>query len=287
MPIVPSGNLVAAAARRGTAVLAFNAITLEHAEAIVTAAEFAQTAMIVQISHNAIRFHGGQLAPLGAAVRALAAASSVEIGLHLDHIDDTSMVAQASQNGFSSVMFDAARFPYDVNVSETIVACRQAHECGLWIEAELGYVGGKPNAPASAHDEGVRTDPDEAAEFVAATGVDALAVAVGSTHAMTTRTAQLDAELITRIARRVNVPLVLHGSSGVSAEQLRRAISAGIAKINIGTALNRVFTTTVRESLIDPTVLDPRHFLSRGRRAMTDHIVELVDELFATSNAGR
>ncbi|NNN09226.1 MAG: class II fructose-bisphosphate aldolase [Acidimicrobiaceae bacterium] len=279
MPLVSSGNLVAAAADQGTAVLAFNAITLEHAEAIVEAAQIANTAVIIQISHNAIRFHGGQMAPIAASVVALASGSAVDIGLHLDHVEETSMVALASQNGFSSVMFDAARFPYDVNVSETILARRLARECGLWLEAEIGYVGGKPDAPASAHEVGVRTDPEEAAEFVLATGVDALAVAVGSSHAMTTRTAQLDFALIERIARSVTVPLVLHGSSGASAEQLRGAIKAGIAKINIGTALNQAFTSEVRVVLADRTVSDPRHYLSKGRRAITDYIVELVNDV--------
>lgn len=279
MPLVPSGNLVAAAADQGTAVLAFNAITLEHAEAIVEAAQITKTPVIVQISHNAIRFHGGQLAPLGAAVSVLASGASVDIGLHLDHVEEINLVTQASQNGFSSVMFDAARFSFDVNVSQTVLARQLAHECGLWIEAEIGYVGGKPNAPASAHEVGVRTDPDEAADFVVATGIDALAVAVGSSHAMVSRSAQLDHALIERIARKSTVPLVLHGSSGVPAEQLRRAITAGIAKINIGTALNQAFTSKVREDLVDPTVLDPRHYISEGRRAITEYIVELVGDV--------
>lgn len=285
MPLVPSGSLVAAAANQSTAVLAFNAITLEHAEAIVDAAQITKTAVIVQISHNAIRFHGGQFAPIAAAVSALASGASVDIGLHLDHVEELSLVAVASQSEFSSVMFDAGRFPFEANVSQTILARQLAHENGLWIEAEIGYVGGKPNAPASAHEAGTRTDPDEAADFVLATGVDALAVAVGSSHAMATRTAQLDCALIQRIASKTRVPLVLHGSSGVAPEQLRRAITAGIAKINIGTALNQAFTSKVREDLVDPAIVDPRHYISEGRRAITAYIVELVGDVLDSPKA--
>ncbi|MDH2904211.1 MAG: class II fructose-bisphosphate aldolase family protein [Actinomycetota bacterium] len=286
MPLVSSGSLVEAAVGQKTAVLAFNAITLEHAEAIVDAAQITRTALIIQISHNAVRFHGGDMGPLARAVATLATGSSVDIALHLDHVEETSMVALASSHGFSSVMFDAARFAYDVNVSQTVAARQLAHESGLWIEAELGYVGGKPNAPASAHQAGVRTDPDEAADFVLATGVDALAIAVGTSHAMSTRTAQLDHSLIERIARRVTVPLVLHGSSGVSADQLRAAIGAGISKINIGTALNQSFTTAVRDALADPAVVDPRRYLAEGRRAITEYIVALVGDVLTNSKGG-
>src|SRR5581483_3151701 len=120
------------------------------------------------------------------------------------------------------------------------------HANGLWLEAELGYVGGKPDQPQSAHGAGVRTDPDEARDFVAATGVDALAVAVGSSHAMTTRTATLDAELVAALHRAVAVPLVLHGSSGVPDDSLVTAIRAGITKVNVGTALNVAMTGAVR-----------------------------------------
>ncbi|OIQ77284.1 fructose-bisphosphate aldolase [mine drainage metagenome] len=168
-------------------------------------------------------------------------------------------------------MFDAGVAPYDENVASTRAAVEWAHGHGLWLEAELGYVGGKPDAPISAHTPGTRTDPLEAAEFVKETGVDALAVAVGSSHAMTTRTASLDHALIRQLAVAVSVPLVLHGSSGVSDDDLASAVSAGIGKVNIGTALNIAYTHAIRQFLdSDGKVVDPRKYLSVARDAAAE-----------------
>src|SRR6185312_10019142 len=132
---------------------------------------------------------------------------------------------------------------------------RRAHDAGLWVEAELGEIGGKDGA----HAPGVRTDPSEARAFVALTGVDGLAVAVGSSHAMTSKDAQLDLALIAELAEAVPVPLVLHGSSGVSTSMLLDAVAAGIRKVNVGTALSVAFTAAVRAFLAaNPTASDPR-----------------------------
>jgi fructose-bisphosphate aldolase class II len=148
------------------------------------------------------------------------------------------------------------------------------------VEAELGYVGGKPDAPLSAHAAGVRTDPTEAADYVARTGVDALAVAVGSSHAMTTRSATLDIELIERLRDRLDVPLVLHGSSGVPDDQLRAAAAAGIRKINVGTALNIAMTHSIRGYLAeDDSVVDPRKYLGPARQAMAAEVGHLLSVL--------
>jgi fructose-bisphosphate aldolase class II len=194
------------------------------------------------------------------------------------------LLRRALDAGFSSVMFDAGAAPYDENVAATREAAEWAHSHGLWLEAELGYVGGKPEAPVSAHAEGVRTDPDEAAKFVAATGVDALAVAVGSSHAMTERTASLDHQLVLRIAERVSVPLVLHGSSGVPDDELAQAVVAGMAKINVGTALNLAYTGEVRRRLAEDTSMsDPRKYLRDARQAMAGTVATLIT-LVSTSN---
>jgi fructose-bisphosphate aldolase class II len=176
-------------------------------------------------------------------------------------------------------MFDAGASPSAENVRRTAAAVEWAHGAGLWLEAELGHVGGKPDQPASAHAAGVRTDPDEAAAFVASTGVDALAVAVGSSHAMTSRTAALDLPLVARLAAAVPVPLVLHGSSGVPDEALAAAVRAGIRKVNIGTALNTALTAAVRSVLTDASVVDPRTYLTAGRSAMAEvveHVITVV-----------
>ena len=277
MTLASTGDLVAAAARRNGAVAAVNVITLEHAEAICAAATMRDVPVILQISENAVRFHGGRVRPIAAAAAEVARLAAVPVALHLDHVTDDKLVAEAADAGFSSVMYDAGALPYADNVERTAHATRVAHESGLWVEAELGYVGGKPGAPRSAHTAGVRTDPDEAVEYVTRTGVDALAVAVGSSHAMTTRSATLDVPLIERLHAHLAVPLVLHGSSGVPDDQLRAAATAGISKINVGTALNVAMTQAIRAHLAaDDHAVDPRTYLTRAREAMTTTVSHLL-----------
>jgi fructose-bisphosphate aldolase, class II len=276
MPLVPTRKVLDAAVDAHVGVAAFNVVTLEHAEAIAAGAEAAQAPVILQVSQNAVKFHGGAVRPLSAALREIAGAASVDMALHLDHVEDITLLHQAADAGFSSAMFDASTLDYAANVTATADAARWAHQHDLLLEAELGHVGGKEGSTLSAHTPGVRTDPAEAAEYVAATEVDVLAVAVGSSHAMTSRSAVLDDELITRLRDAVPVPLVLHGSSGVSDEDLARAVRGGIAKVNIGTILNVAFTNAVRDVLADTTVVDPRKYLSRARDAMADVVRHLL-----------
>jgi fructose-bisphosphate aldolase class II len=280
MSLVSTRDLVAEAAAGRRAVAAFNVITLEYAEAITEGAAAAGVPVILQISENAVRFHGGRVEPIARAAAEAARAGDTGVALHLDHVTDMELLRRAADAGFSSAMFDAGAQPYAENLAATHAATEWAHGAGLWLEAELGYVGGKPDAPASAHAAGVRTDPQEAARYVADTGVDALAVAVGSSHAMRERSASLDHDLIGRLREAVPVPLVLHGSSGVADDELRRAVGAGIAKVNIGTALGIAFTRAVRDALEDrPDAVDPRHFLTRGREAVSGAVRHLCTAL--------
>ena len=269
MPLVTTGELVAEARAAGHGVAACNVITLEHAEAVVAGAESAGRPVVLQVSHNAVRFHGGRLEPISAACRSVAAVADVPVSLHLDHVQDDELLRRAPEAGYSSVMVDAASLPWADNVAVTRTAAAWAHGAGLWLEAELGEVGGKDGA----HAPWVRTDPAQALAFVEATAVDALAVAVGSSHAMTQPTARLDLDLIGRLRAAVPVPLVLHGSSGVPADQLRRAVALGIVKVNIGTAFNLAFTTAVRHHLAEnPEAVDPRRYLRPAREAMADAV---------------
>jgi fructose-bisphosphate aldolase class II len=276
MPAASTAELVSAARASDRGVAAFNVITLEHAEAITAAAEQTGLPVILQISENAVTFHGGHAEPVIAAATAIAHAAAVPVALHLDHITDKDLLRAGVVAGVTSVMFDASALPYQENVQSTTRITAWAHDRGVWVEAELGEVGGKDGA----HSPGARTDPSEAAAFAAATGVDALAVAVGNSHAMTERTAGLDLDLIVRLRTAVDVPLVLHGSSGVPDEELRRAVAAGMTKINIGTALNMAFTSAVRDHLAaDPGGVDPRRYLSPARAAMTAtaaHLLQIV-----------
>ncbi|WP_079124737.1 class II fructose-bisphosphate aldolase [Streptomyces lushanensis] len=282
MPLVTTGELVTAAASRGHGIAAFNVITLEHAEAIAEGAERAGAPAILQLSENAVRFHGGRLGPVTAATAAVARAAAVPLSLHLDHVESPELLRAALDAGFSSVMFDASKLPYAENLRATADAVRLGHDHGVWIEAELGAVGGKDGEPPlgaalGAHAPGVRTDPAEAAAYTAGTGVDALAVAVGSSHAMTRRTAALDHTLIGALRAAVPVPLVLHGSSGVPDEEIRRAVAAGMVKINVGTALNTAFTGAVREYLTaHPSAVDPRKYLVPAREAMAGTVAGFI-----------
>ncbi|MEU1199444.1 class II fructose-bisphosphate aldolase [Streptomyces sp. NPDC005813] len=283
MPLAATGELVAEAAAARTAVAAFNVITLEHVEAVVAGAESAGSPVVLQVSENAVKFRYGRLLPLARAAAAAAERASVPVALHLDHVQSDDLLRQAPGAGFSSVMYDAARLPYDENLTATRAAADWAHARGLWIEAELGEVGGKNGEPAlDAHAPGARTDPAEARAFVADSGVDALAVAIGSSHAMTTRTAALDHDLLKRLAATLGVPLVLHGSSGVPDDELRAAVAGGITKVNVGTALNLAMTGAVREFLAaHPEAVDSRKYLSVGREAMARTVARLIGVLRA------
>lgn len=275
MTISSTADLVAAARDSRSCVFAFNVVTLEHAEAIAAGATAAGRPCILQLSHNSLDFHRDPR-PIMAATVAVAQAAEVPLAIHLDHITDASLALRAAELGASSVMFDAGALPYEQNVASTADVTRRAHDAGLFVEAELGYVGGKPDAPASAHAAGVRTDPTEAKEYVATTGVDALAVAVGSSHAMTDKSATLDHELIGALRDATGTPLVLHGSSGVPDAQLQAAVAAGMVKINVGTALNIAFTEAVRETMAASEKVDPRPYLGAGRAAMTAEVERLL-----------
>jgi fructose-bisphosphate aldolase class II len=269
MALIPTAELVSAGP-----VCAFNVITLEHVAAVVAGAEQAGQPAIVQVSENAVRFHGGRLAPIAAAARAWAESSGAHLALHLDHVVTPSLWEAAPRHGFGSFMVDASRLPFAGNVAATRAAVHFGHAHGLWVEAELGTVGGKPGDP---HAPDARTDPGEAASYVEQTGVDCLAVAVGSRHAMTSATAVLDHDLIAALRAAVPVPLVLHGSSGVTAADLRRATVGGIRKVNIGTALNVAYTAAVRGAVATHT--DPRRYLTSARDAMAEavagHLINL------------
>lgn len=264
MPIVSNFDLMSRAVADKRSVAAFNIITLEHAEGIVAGAEEAGLPAILQLSENAIRYHGSASA-IAHSAAAVAASSSVDVALHLDHITEVGIMHLAPELGFSSVMFDASKYDYATNVELTREAVKWGEGHGIWIEAELGEVGGKDGA----HAPGVRTNPQEAAEFVRTTGVNALAVAVGSSHAMTSKDATLDHALISRLRETLDVPLVLHGSSGVPDAEITQAAFRGMVKINIGTALNVAYTGAIRSSLLhDTSVVDPRKFLRDGRDAI-------------------
>lgn len=278
MSLTPTATIMADAVAAGRGVGAFNVIQLEHAQALVAGAEQAGTPVILQISENAVKYHHGALEPIAVATLAVARASSVPVAVHLDHATRTDLVAEAVELGFGSVMFDASVLPYDENVARTAEVVARCRAAGVFVEAELGEVGGKDGV----HAPGARTDPEQAAAYVAATGVDALAIAVGTSHAMLEKSAALDLDLIAANRAALEVPLVLHGSSGVPDADLTRAVEAGMTKVNIATSLNQAFTGAVREYLADnPAVVDTRKYLAPGRVAVAAEVARLLGVLRA------
>ena len=281
MPLVTTGELVTRAATTRSAVAAFNIITLEHVEAVIAGAESLDAPVVLQVSENAVKFRHGSLLPLARAAVTAAERAAVPVALHLDHVQSDDLLRQTADAGFGSVMYDAAHLPYAENLAATRAAADWAHSQGLWIEAELGEVGGKQGRPPlDAHAPGARTDPAEARAFVTDSGVDALAVAIGSAHAMTERTATLDHDLLKRLTTTLDVPLVLHGSSGVRDDELTAAVAGGISKVNVGTALNIAMTGAIREFLAaHPEAVDSRTYLSVGRDAMAEAARRIIQLL--------
>ena len=270
--------LIEQAQREGWAIGAFNANTAEQIQAIVAAADAENAPAIVQVSHRACLYFGSGDALRGlsyfAAIGKVAAESvRVPIALHLDHAEALD-VEEALELGFTSIMFDGSLLTYDENVRVTRVFADMAHEANVCFEAELGEVP-KPGIN-EAHGEDGLTDPDEAAAFVAATGIDLLAVALGSMHAETEKHVALDLERLKAIRARVNLPLVLHGSSGVTDEYVAQGIKLGLSKINLSTQLNKVFTEAARTALSDEKIVDPRKYLAPGRDAMTEAVRERI-----------
>jgi ketose-bisphosphate aldolase len=269
---VAAVDLVRQTRKNGRGIGAFNVVLLEHAEAIVAGAERAGLPVVLQISQNCVAYHGA-FEPIGLATLSLARRAAVPVAVHLDHAEDVNLVHEAVAAGVRSVMYDGSRLPYDENVVATRAVVEHCHEHGVVVEAELGEVGGKDGV----HAPGARTDPAEAAAFVAATGVDSLAVAVGTSHAMTERVARVDVALIALLADALDVPLVLHGSSGLSDGELQRAVRAGMTKVNISTHLNMLFTRAVREALDAPRPpVDPRRYIAAGREAVASEVERIM-----------
>jgi fructose-bisphosphate aldolase class II len=267
-----AGKLVLAAKSSGTAVGAFNVILIEHAEALVAGAEHAKLPVILQISENCVSYHKA-LKPISVATIAIAESASVPVSVHLDHAESEDLVKEALDLGYDSVMFDGSKLTYADNVAASARMAALCKRYGATLEVEIGEVGGKDGV----HAPGVRTNPLEAKAFAEATGADLVAVAVGSSHAMTTRDATLDFDLIAEIAKTVGVPLVLHGSSGVSDPDLQKAVKAGMSKINIATHLNNVFTHEIREALgANPKLVDPRKYIAPGRDAVAAEVARLL-----------
>jgi fructose-bisphosphate aldolase, class II len=277
------------AQQEGWAVGAYNANTLEQVQAVVLAAQAENAPAIIQVSHRALTYIGSGNEILGlkyiAAVGRIAAESvTVPIALHLDHGTE-SEVLQAIALGFTSVMFDGDGLPFDENIAITRRLCETAHSIGVCMEAEVGEV---PKPDGKDYDEAAiaLTEPDEAEQFAKATGVDTLAVALGSVHGLKSKTVSLDLERLKEIRRRVSTPLVLHGSSGVSDADIKKGVGMGLAKVNVATQLSQAFTNAIRDVLNqDKELVDPRKYLLPARKAQMEIVRERIQFLGAGGKA--
>ncbi len=267
------------AQREHLAIGAFNANTLEQAQAIAQAAQEENAPALIQISHRALLHIGSGNATLGlrymAEIGRIAAQSvSAPIGLHLDHANEDE-VRQAIGLGFTSVMFDGGDLSFEKNIERTIKLRELAHSLNVCLEAEMGEV---PRADSSGQvDEAIElTRPEDAAEFVRATGIDTLAIALGSVHAIRQKTVEIDLDRLQAIRSVVDIPLVLHGSSGVTDEHIAKGIALGLCKVNVATQLSQAFTQGVRGVLADANEIDPRRYLGPAREAMKDRVRERI-----------
>ncbi len=280
MALVRSTEVLAYAQEAHFAVGAFNADNMEMLQAIVEAAEEERAPVILQVSEPTVRYAGLTLP--AAMVKQVAAEVTVPVVLHLDHGTSFEQNVHALRAGFTSLMFDGSRLPYEENVAITRRIADMAHIAGLAVEAELGKVlqtGATPEEVAAA-----MTDPDQAADFVARTGCDSLAVAVGSIHAMKGREADLDLERIRAIHERVGLPLVLHGSSGVKHDSITAAIALGVCKVNVSTYLKQAFVSTLRAELAAaPDEVDFRVLFIPAREAAKERVREKL-RLFGASD---
>lgn len=277
---VTSKDIITKAQQGGYAVPAFNAENMEMAQAIVAAAEEAHSPVLIQTTAPTVKYFVPTMTH--AIVRELAERASVPVALHLDHCSSFDDVMVAIKAGYTSVMFDGSKLPFEENLRITRQVVETARPMGITVEAELGCVGGKEdNVSADA----IYTDVDEAREFVERTDVDLLAVAIGTAHGFYKGEPKLDFERIAAIRDAVSAPLVLHGGSGVPEASVKRAISLGMAKVNFATELRAAATVAVREVLRDESVIDPKKYMGAAREAVKALCLEKIDMCSSANKA--
>lgn len=267
------------AAAAGHALGGFVAYNLETVQGIAAAAESAGRPVLIQAGSSPFK-HAGQRALMRLALDT-AEHSPAPLGVHLDHSRDLYEITACLQAGYTSVMVDGSHLPFAENIALTKEAVRRARDHDAWVEAELGALPGDEDVStdAVAH-RAAMTDPAQAAEFVAATGVDALAVAVGNVHGFTREPVRLDLERLAALHDVVPVPLVLHGASGLPVEELHGALARGVAKVNVNAELRRAYLESVRATL--PAALpgsDVVSVWSAGRDAVRDAALEVIARL--------
>ncbi len=281
MALVPISDLLKKAEAGGYAVGAFNCNNMEIVQAIIGAAEAEKAPVIMQASQGAIKYAG--LDYITGMAKIAAESASVPVALHIDHGTSFEQVMQCIRSGFSSVMIDGSKLPLEQNIELTNRVVAVAKAVGVSVEAELGKIGGTEDDIHVDERDALFTNPDEAKEFVERTGVDALAVAIGTAHGQYKGIPELDFPRLERIRSLVNIPIVLHGSSGVPDDAIEKAIKLGVRKVNIDTNIREAFVKACRDVLNkDEKEIDPRKVLGPAREAATAIIREKI-RLFGSS----
>lgn len=273
MALVSSTPLLSTARAEGYCIGAFNVHTLEMLQAVVEAAEETRSPLIIQSTVGTVKHLGADY--IAAAATVAANRSSVPIALHLDHCSDFNIIMQCIRAGYTSVMIDASHDPFDKNVAETRKVVEAASAVGVNVEAEIGRVGGVEDDIVVDERDALLADPEECARFVELTSVHTLAPAIGTAHGIYKGDPNIDFDRIGRIASRVSVPLVLHGGSGIPEDQVRRAVSLGMSKMNVATELRIVFSDAIKQVFANnPEENDPRKYMVPAKQALKAAAIE-------------
>ncbi|MDB4867113.1 MAG: fba [Cohnella sp.] len=282
MPLVSMTEFLPKAKAGKYAVGQFNMNNLEFAQAITDAAIEEKSPFIFGVSEGALKYMGIEYTV--AIARAAAEKSGLPIALHLDHGSTFEVAMKCIRAGFSSVMFDGSHHPYEENIKITKEVVKAAHAMGVSVEGELGTIGGVEDDISVDEANAALAKPEEAIRFYEETGVDCVAIAVGTAHGMYKGEVKIHYDIIKAVASKIPVPIVLHGGSGVPDEMIREAIQAGVGKINVNTENQVACTEAIREVLAkDGKVYDPRKYLMPARNAMKDVVKEKI-RLFGSSN---
>lgn len=280
MALITSKQLLMEAQDHGYAVGAFNVENMEMIMAVIAAAEETGSPVILQTTPGTIKYAGLLLYYANAA--AAAAKASVPVVLHLDHGNSYDLALQALCTGYTSIMIDGSKLPFDQNIELTKRVTDACHANGIPVEGELGRVGGKEDDLVNA-DENPYTDPTQAKEFVERTNVDSLAVGIGTSHGVYKGIPKINVERLSKIREVVDVPLVLHGTSGVPDEQVRDCIRRGICKVNYATDLRIAYTRGVRAFLLEePEAFDPKKYGKYGIEEVKKYVVQKMEVVGST-----
>lgn len=282
--LVTGKQILDHAHEHGYAVGAFNVNNMEIVQAIIEAAEETKSPVILQASQGGLKYAGVEY--IAEMSKIAARNASVPVAIHLDHGTDFKQIMLCLRHGFTSVMIDASKHPLDENIKITKDIVDIAHAVGVSVEAELGKIGGTEDDITVDEREATFTDPDEAERFVKETGLDSLAIAVGTAHGPYKGEPKLDFDRIKVIKERLDMPLVLHGSSGVPEQSIKKAVSLGINKINIDTNIRQAFNRAVRKFVSEnPDVYDPRKIVGPARDEMRKVIAEKMVMFNSAGNA--